>query len=136
VKLSEMMRVVRLFIGISIIAGWGCGGCDNHILSQAISPDGKYRAVVFERDCGATTGFSTQVSIMPAGRALGNNAGNAFIADDNHGTAPAGRGGGPEINIVWMSPTQLTIRHHSKAYVFKAETQIGTVQIKYEDITN
>jgi hypothetical protein len=31
------------------------------------SPDGRRDAVMFQRDCGATTGFSTQISILDTG---------------------------------------------------------------------
>jgi hypothetical protein len=49
------------FAGIAVIFG---SGCANEVLSQTVSPDAKMKAVVFQRDCGATTGFSTQVSII------------------------------------------------------------------------
>ena len=35
--------------------------CENQLLSEVLSPDQVYRAIVFQRSCGATTGFSTQV---------------------------------------------------------------------------
>ncbi len=38
------------------------GLCGNDVLSENISPSGHWKAVVSERSCGATTGFSTQVS--------------------------------------------------------------------------
>jgi len=36
--------------------------CGNDVLTDLPSPDGKYKVVVFQRDCGATTGFSTQTT--------------------------------------------------------------------------
>ncbi len=39
------------------------GACGNEILKEVRSPTGKMKGVVFQRDCGATTGFSTQVSV-------------------------------------------------------------------------
>jgi hypothetical protein len=38
--------------------------CANQIVDIKISPDKNYQAVTFIRDCGATTGFSTQLSIL------------------------------------------------------------------------
>jgi hypothetical protein len=64
--------------------------CGNQILSESSSPDRTYRVVVFRRDCGATTGFSTQVSVLKAMQALPNESGNLFIADTDRGEAPIG----------------------------------------------
>jgi hypothetical protein len=44
------------------------------------------------RSCGATTGFSTQASLLKSDQALPTMAGNLYIADNNHGVAPAGPG--------------------------------------------
>ena len=38
--------------------------CANTVSAEHISPDGKLRAVLFERDCGATTNWSSQISIL------------------------------------------------------------------------
>ncbi|HEY7181405.1 MAG TPA: hypothetical protein VIC84_08295, partial [Blastocatellia bacterium] len=54
-------------------------GCGNEILRVHYSPTKKLKAVVFERDCGATTGFSAQISIIPANSDLPNKAGNVFV---------------------------------------------------------
>jgi hypothetical protein len=63
-----------------------CGSlCGNGIISEASSPGATKRAVVFESSCGATTGFSTHVSVMNAGEALPDSAGNVFDADTDHG---------------------------------------------------
>jgi hypothetical protein len=37
--------------------------------------------VAFERDCGATTGLSSHVSILPVDELLENDPGNIFIVD-------------------------------------------------------
>ena len=55
--------------------------CGNEIYKQSQSPDGKFIALAFSRDCGATTGLSTQISIIPVGDNLENEPGNIFITD-------------------------------------------------------
>src|SRR6266508_912458 len=74
--------------GVVLAACMSLHGCDelcrNDVTSDVISPSGKHHAVVFQRDCGATTGFSVQVSVLPAGKRLENQGGNAFVADDGH----------------------------------------------------
>jgi hypothetical protein len=39
--------------------------CRNEIFHQVDSPDSRYKVVVFQRDCGATTGF--RAIMVPAG---------------------------------------------------------------------
>lgn len=55
--------------------------CGNEVYSEMLSPDGKHKVVVFQRDCGATTGFSTQISIIDSDDDLKNESGNIYIID-------------------------------------------------------
>ena len=63
----------------------GCDLCGNEVARTVLSPSGKMKAVVFNRNCGATTGFNTQVSILPVSSALPDDGGNTLILD---GTVP------------------------------------------------
>jgi hypothetical protein len=62
--------LIILFCFIVVLAGllmrgWlYFGGCNDAILQQKQSPDKSYHVTVFERDCGATTDFSTIVNIQ------------------------------------------------------------------------
>jgi hypothetical protein len=106
-------------------------GCANQMLRTVVSPDGQRKAVVFERNCGATTDFSTQVSILPRRARLRNVAGNTFIADTDHGAAPEGPGSGPEVRVVWESGTRLLIKHHPRARVFRSKRRVASVAVRY-----
>lgn len=105
--------------------------CANSILTESVAPGGRIKAVVFGRDCGATTDFSTQVSILSATESLPNEAGNIFVADRDHGKAPGGPGGGPGIRVTWLSDQQLRIEHHSLAHIFKSEPLRKNVKVEY-----
>jgi len=105
--------------------------CANDVLAELPSPDGKNKAVVFQRDCGATTDFSTQVSVLRSGQALGGDSANVFIGDTNHGAAPSGPGGGPSLRVHWVGPDALVVSHHSAVRVFAAEPESGSVRIAY-----
>lgn len=63
----------------------GCGElCSNDTSQTIINPSGTLKAVVFSRNCGATTNFNTQVSIIPANKILSaEESGNIFIANDS-----------------------------------------------------
>jgi hypothetical protein len=114
--------------------------CANVIVQILPSPDGELEAVLYERDCGATTGFSTQVSVVPKGDAVG--AGNVLVADCDHGTAPGASWGGPPAAIEWAGDRRLLVRYHAKSRVFKTakELQVGgwfrhaTVTIEFEAV--
>lgn len=56
--------------------------CNNYLVAETASPnkDKKQKAILFTRDCGATTSFSTQISLLEDGEPLANEEGNIFIA--------------------------------------------------------
>lgn len=120
---------VAAWVGVSSLSSESL--CGNEKLAEFPSPDGEFKAVVFKRDCGATTGFSTQVSVMRREAALGNASGNVFVEDTDHGRAPSGRGGGPEAKVVWIGNRALRIDHHVKARVFVAHALVDGVAVTY-----
>jgi len=106
--------------------------CGNEILAESISPDRTKKLVVFQRSCGATTSFSTQASLLSPDVKLADEIGNVFIADTDHGIAPSGAGGGPELRFQWAGPKDLLLQHHVTARVFKAERHLKDTDVKYE----
>lgn len=106
--------------------------CGNRLLADYPAPDGRMKVVVFGRDCGATTGFTTQASVVGIDAPLTNDAGNTLIVDDNHGACPPGAGGGPELRIRWAAADRVVIAHPLEARVFRAETSHDSVTIQYE----
>lgn len=107
--------------------------CSNSLVSRSDAPDGLHSAVMFQRDCGATTGFSTQVSVMRQGEQT-SGTGNAFRADDDHGAAAAGKWGGPWAEIRWLTPDHLLIRYAAKTRLFEQENEVSGVRISYEKV--
>jgi hypothetical protein len=105
--------------------------CGNYPISRHEMSNGRWDIVVFQRDCGATTGFSTQVSIIDRGKALPNESANIFTADTNHGQAPKSKGGGPEVKIELLSHDVIRIYHHPNARVFKRESRVNDITIGY-----
>lgn len=92
--------------------------CGNEIVRVEPSPGGRYDAVLFQRSCGATTGFTTQISVLPrGGRPTGS--GNAFVADDDHGRARPGAWNGPLAEMAWLGPDRLLIRYAARSRIFK-----------------
>lgn len=115
--------------------GWLFGGslmpCENTPVSEIHSPDGRLKLVVFERNCGATTDFSTQASLFDRHGKLDDEAGNVFIADADHGRAPRADHGGPELHAVWLDASTLQLTHDARARVFHARAERDGVRIVY-----
>jgi hypothetical protein len=117
------------------IALSGCSGsCANSVISRADAPDGLHSAVMFQRDCGATTGFSTQISVLEHGDEP-SGGGNTFRADGDHGAATAGDWGGPWAEMKWLAPDHLLIRFAAKSRLFEQDEEVSGVKISYQQVT-
>jgi hypothetical protein len=117
---------IYIFVWIGALAG----GCGNDMLASIPSPSGGRKLVIFQRACGATTGFSTQASLLPAHDRL-RGSGNVFIADTDHGKAPSGPGGGPQLDARWTAEDTLELRYHPQARVFLADSAQPGVRIRF-----
>jgi hypothetical protein len=105
--------------------------CANSAIAEVRSPDGKYKAVVFERSCGATTDFSTQVSVLPSNAPQPKSGGNALVVDTDHGAAPAGKGGGPTVKADWLGASDLQLTYDPKARTFASSGQVEKIRITH-----
>ena|SRR5437773_10732768 len=115
--------VKPLAIAIVVLSLCSCmpDPCANAQISEAVSPDGKLKAVTFRRDCGATTKETVQVSILPAKKPLPNEAGNVFVAR-----------GEPLVVVHWISDTHLSISGGRASGAFKADKSFEGVDITYD----
>jgi hypothetical protein len=113
-----------------VVASSAAGLCGNKVLRTIPAPDGASRAVIFKRDCGATTGFSTQVDVLATDAPLPDTAGNAFIADDDHGRAPTDSRGALPLEVLWRSADTLEIGYSPQARVFRHAHQVGHVWVR------
>jgi hypothetical protein len=116
------MNAIRVAAGFVVLAVLtSCSDlCSNEIVQSVASPSGSLKAVVFTRDCGATTGISTQVSILGSGRSLPNEGGNAFIIGD---IAP--------VVLEWKSDAALLVSGFGGHKAFKQGTAVSGVTITY-----
>lgn len=95
--------------------------CINTPYQVFYSPSAHAKAVVFERSCGATSGFSTQISIVNAAQPL-EGAGNIYIASGQPAEAA--------LQLHWQSDNQLIIGQ-SQEHAFLKHTQQAGVNIRY-----
>jgi hypothetical protein len=121
------------FSALLLVLGGCSDTCDNTVVSRLLAPDERHEAVMFQRDCGATTGFSTQISILSAGRDV-SGAGDAFRADDDHGAARTGAWGGPWADMTWLSSDHLLVRYAAKSRLFAHDEDVSGVRITYQAV--
>ena len=121
-----------VIVAFSALALISCDMCGNEVVKEVVSPSGTYKAVLFERDCGATTSDSTQIAILEAGKSLPNRSGNIFSADSNHGIASVGSHGTMNVAISWKSDHQLEINDPAAARVFSQMAEYHDIRIAYK----
>ena len=110
-------------IGLFVFGRLFSGMCGNEIYQEVLSPDGNFNAVLFQRDCGATTSFSTQISLISQDRKLPNESGNIFIINRH----PKDIG----IELLWAGPSELLIKHTDGLEYSKKETEYQEITISY-----
>jgi hypothetical protein len=116
------MLCVAVALGVSA-CGAGMEGvlCTLTVREHHTSPDGRFMAVVFDRDCGPA-GATTQMSIAPAGGTIPNAPANTFIADRLS-----------VLDVVWESPEELRLRVPPVVEAQRADTAVLGIRIRYED---
>lgn len=60
---TKFMRTLLIFLLVILLTSCDAGLCGNELIDEIASPDGKYVASIFERDCGATTPYIRVVSL-------------------------------------------------------------------------
>ncbi|HEY7404286.1 MAG TPA: hypothetical protein VIB39_12245 [Candidatus Angelobacter sp.] len=104
-------------------------GCGSEVSAEEVSPDGKWKALVFVVDCGATTTdkeMSPRVSVLRASESLSSfSDGNVFGARANEKLKR------PTIRVSWTGSNELTIRYPAPASVSEKVTKYKDVTIKY-----
>jgi hypothetical protein len=114
-QLLPFYGLLAVSIGLS-----GCDPCGNEISQTVNSPSGKMKAIVFNRNCGATTGFNTQVSIIPSSESLPGDSGNTLILD---GVVP--------LSIEWRSDSALQLSGLGAAKIFLQSPSAAGVSVSY-----
>lgn len=120
----------------ALIALGGCSdSCANTVVSRKDAPLGKHTALMFQRNCGATTVISTQISVLEKGEEP-SGGGNTFRADDNHGVAFAADWGGPWVEMRWLAPDHLLIRYAAGSRLFEQVDEVAGINVSYQKVAH
>ena len=108
------------YIVLSIFMMGLAGCCDNEVDQVVLSPSGARMAVMFNRNCGATTGFNTQISIVPRANSSPDGVGNALILSDHM-----------PLQMRWVSDSELRVSGLGTATVVIRNAMVNGVSITY-----
>ncbi len=106
----KMARIIAVVAVSAIMIGWastealeryGLGPCQNEATQYISSPGGRYRAVIFYRNCGATSDFVTNVSLLK---------GLEIVNHSETGNLLVGSGRLP-IQLNWISARHLVVTY-------------------------
>lgn len=113
----------------------GCSfACRDALVSTRFSPDGRFVAVVFYRDCGAVTPFTTEISVIRSGAnavSRGERGNILSMMDPGNSKESLERNGSIEVRLAWKSGQLLSISTPRKAFVGKRLDHVYNIQIEY-----
>ena len=110
-----MLAMIGLAIVVAITIN---NACSNAIWAEYISPDRTLKAVVFQRNCGATTGFSTHLSLIANDAELPNSGGNVLtLKGPPESVAP---------DVSWDSNMELHVHRQLNGEEFDPQTSWST----------
>lgn len=141
ITLKSMRKIYYglIFGFVLMMVMWTCvrsffvSMCGNEIITEESSPGGKYKIVVFVRSCGATTGFSTQVSIIPTDRKLRDDeSGNVLTLNDHNMGNHRNSFGGADVKAKWITNREVIVKYDKIAETAIKETNVHGVEIVFE----
>jgi len=114
-----IMLLLGMFLGgkyvMDIVIGNACG---NDMIQKSSSPDGKKAAYMFRRNCGATTGYSYQLSILDKDDPLENTKGNTFMTEK-------------EFSVEWVNEKKLEVIYDKSFETYEMDKRVKGVKVKY-----
>ena len=119
------VSLIFLFVGCLVSCDFGA---KNILIKEILSPVGENKVVIFQRDAGATTGFSVQVSVLKSNQDLKNSEkGNIFVIAGNKTDFESGK----LFDISWVDEKTLNITLHSDKKVYKQVEKLENISIQY-----
>ncbi|QGQ46330.1 DUF5412 family protein [Metabacillus sediminilitoris] len=94
--------------------------CGNDIKQKIPSPNGENVAYIFERSCGATTGFSPQLSILNKDDDFQNESGNTFRSDK-------------DFSVEWIDEKNLKVIYDKSSETCEMDKKVNGINIEYVD---
>ena len=131
----KMLPGLKVLGPLAALAALACPSCRpenfdffNTCVEQQViggmSPNAQYSAVVYQRSCGATTGWGTFITIFPSSEKFkGGGKGVIYGIDGLYG-----------INVTWPDDTHLRVEciRCDQTKIFKQDSKWRDVTVSYE----
>jgi hypothetical protein len=108
-----------LLLSMVMIVGCTQSHCENDVIRGMPSPDGTKIAFVFRRHCGATTGWSTDVSVIAMRSALRSGPGNVLVVGDNQA-----------VKVSWLGPRTLLVSGFKEPTYRNSQVDSVTIEFR------
>jgi hypothetical protein len=119
------------------------GGCAGYlrlgttVVTDVVSPDEKWDALITVRNGGAMTGYATAISMVSAHNPIARQAALfgashvLFVLDDNDGAVQVGELGQLNVGAKWTSAASLIVTYPHKARILRQNSSFRSLSIHY-----
>ena len=123
IKMAAIKRISLGLLACSVVLLVSCSPCSDTVRSSVRSADGKLVANIYERDCGATTDFSSMVNVQSASDKFHADEGLLFVAKGRY-----------DLSVVWTGSRTLlvTCANCSRKNVYRQVVALGNIDVKYK----
>ncbi len=128
------MRFLFLYLMLITIGFSQCvtnigGECSNTIYKQIDNEKKIFKIIKFDRNCGATTSNSIQLSVLNFNDSLPNDGGNIFISDSKVGGYIERD---TSVEVIWIDNNLILIKYDRDLRIFKNDTLVNNIKIMYQ----
>src|SRR5213594_166951 len=121
---SNYARDTIVALVTSLLLTCDCSLCGDTPKSRALSTDQKLVATVYERNCGATTDFSSMVNVQGSSQKFDGDEYQVFVAKGRY-----------DNTVQWAGPKELTVlcEECARNNIYKEVTVLGDIDISLFD---
>jgi hypothetical protein len=125
------MKTVFKLTVLLILSGCNLAGdSTNTILTEILNQNGSKKAILFLKEGGTTVSNSYQLTIADGAYKLKTSeAGNTFIADDDHGITNLDS---TSIQLLWIMNDSLKVTYNKKLRTYIQRLKVNGVGVLYD----
>jgi hypothetical protein len=142
--LNKTWSIFLIVLLITVFAIYSCIEipgfvCENTVEKEIISPNRKFKAVIYDRGCGTATDFMTGISIVPVNYKLGNdNEDYVLFAEEVYRNRSyineQIQYGSFNFDVKWINDEELLVFYTEAKNLSKKESY-NNIKINYELIS-
>lgn len=131
-KMSVVAAILFLFPYV-FLGLLFASGCATTYAESFPSPNGRLRAVLYERNCGAMDPYITHVSILTRNEHKPDDGWVVLAVRADAADTLLGAWGGPLVTVRWNGDKELILGRHPSIDMRGSKTSVRGVRIVYSD---